>query len=174
MRSLPSFSLAVALFTAFQTHAITFPFHVNIRTTASNLNRRTDIPRQSSINGTLPIANTHNAEYISNITLGGRSVAVMLDTGRYASHSQPSNRLFTLQTSSDLWVTGTGYQSTDTGKSVTLAYAVGKASGMTQVVLELPWDIHLQFLGDIFTGTLQLGDYTVEDQAFCPYFCLCH
>lgn len=31
---------------------------------------------------TVPIANTHNAEYIANITLGGASVRVMLDTGR--------------------------------------------------------------------------------------------
>jgi hypothetical protein len=59
-----------------------------------------------------PIANTHNAEYISNITLGGQTIAVMLDTG-----------------SSDLWVTGSVPGSTDTGKSTTLSYAVGQAAG---------------------------------------------
>ena len=32
---------------------------------------------------TVPVANTHNSEYIANITLGGREIPVLLDTGRY-------------------------------------------------------------------------------------------
>lgn len=32
--------------------------------------------------GSSIIKNTHNAEYISNITLGGKEIPVMLDTGR--------------------------------------------------------------------------------------------
>jgi hypothetical protein len=47
-----------------------------------------------------------------NITLGGESIPVMLDTG-----------------SSDLWVTGTVPNTKDTGKACTLSYAVGKAAG---------------------------------------------
>ncbi|THH23116.1 hypothetical protein EUX98_g8061 [Antrodiella citrinella] len=60
----------------------------------------------------IPVQNTHNAEYISNITLGGRQIPVLLDTG-----------------SSDLWVTGTVPNTTDLGKSVSLNYAVGNAHG---------------------------------------------
>jgi len=37
-------------------------------------------------NGSVSITNTHNAEYIANITLGGQSIPVMLDTGRYVTH----------------------------------------------------------------------------------------
>lgn len=46
------------------------------------------LPRQSS--GVVPVGNTQNAFYYSNITLGGRQISVMLDTGRCASSSPPS------------------------------------------------------------------------------------
>lgn len=39
----------------------------------------------SSSNGTIPVLNTLNSEYISNITLGGRTIPVLLDTGRHAT-----------------------------------------------------------------------------------------
>jgi hypothetical protein len=58
------------------------------------------------------VHNTHNAEYIANITLGGRQIPVLLDTG-----------------SSDLWVTGDVPSTNDLGKSVSVAYAVGTAAG---------------------------------------------
>lgn len=38
--------------------------------------------RRASVAGISTITNTHNAEYIANITLGGKSIPVMLDTGR--------------------------------------------------------------------------------------------
>ena len=34
-------------------------------------------------NSTIPIKNTFNAEYISTITLGTRSIPVLLDTGKW-------------------------------------------------------------------------------------------
>jgi len=70
---------------------------------------------------------------VSNITLAGVTVPVILDTG-----------------SSDLWVSfpGTPPTTTDTGKSLSLSYAVGSASG------------------NIHTAQLQFDNYTVEDQAF--------
>ena len=40
--------------------------------------------RQSSTSGVVPVGNTQNAYYYTNITLGGRQVSVMLDTGRYS------------------------------------------------------------------------------------------
>ncbi|KAI0771200.1 acid protease [Trametes elegans] len=60
----------------------------------------------------VPVANTRNSEYIANITLGGRQIPVLLDTG-----------------SSDLWVTGSVPGAKDVGKSVSLSYAVGRAAG---------------------------------------------
>ncbi|TCD70766.1 hypothetical protein EIP91_001796 [Steccherinum ochraceum] len=99
-------------------NAVRLPFQV--RTTnpfgsnsssLSSLSRRSHSKRGPS-SATIPVHNTHNAEYISNITLGGRQIPVLLDTG-----------------SSDLWVTGDVPNTTDLGKSVSLNYAVGNAHG---------------------------------------------
>ena len=47
---------------------------------------RADSTNSSSLSSrsTIPVLNTLNAEYISNITLGGRTIPVLLDTGRHA------------------------------------------------------------------------------------------
>jgi predicted aspartyl protease len=86
-------------------HAVKLPFQVRTSTTPPphRLGRRA-----------VPIANNGNAAYISNLTLAGTTVSVILDTG-----------------SSDLWVSfpGTPPTTTDTGKSLSLSYAVGSASG---------------------------------------------
>jgi len=102
MRSFIPLSL-VLLLDLQLSEAVKFPFRV--RYTHASLTRRAN---SSSIN----VANTFNAEYISNITLGGRTIPVLLDTG-----------------SSDLWVTGDVLNTVDTGKSEKLSYAVGTAAG---------------------------------------------
>ena len=50
--------------------------------------------------------------------------------------------------SSDLWVAGNVPQTTSLGKTETLSYAIGKASGQIEA------------------ATLQLGGYTVNNQAY--------
>lgn len=79
------------------------PFHVRYAQ-SNSLARRA--------NSSIPLVNTFDAEYISNITIGGRTIPVLLDTG-----------------SSDLWVTGDVPGTQDLGKSVKLSYAVGTAAG---------------------------------------------
>jgi hypothetical protein len=64
------------LFHVYFVFALKFPFEARTVKRAGRLQGR------ASINGQT-ITNTHNAEYISNITLGGRTIPVMLDTGRY-------------------------------------------------------------------------------------------
>ncbi|KAJ6504585.1 aspartic peptidase A1 [Mycena vitilis] len=120
MHSLIPLSLFLSVFHV--VHGLKAPFYVRT-SSAHRLARR----------GGVPIANNGNAAYISNLTLGGVSVSVILDTG-----------------SSDLWVSfpGTPPSSTDTGKSLSLAYAVGSASG------------------NIHTAQLQFDNFTVENQAF--------
>jgi predicted aspartyl protease len=113
MRSLIPLSLLLTLFNVYPTGAITFPFKARLGPSSNRLHSRADISGQVIRNTSIPIANSHNVEYISNITLGGQTIPVMLDTG-----------------SSDLWVTGNRIQATDTGKSATLSYAVGQAKGM--------------------------------------------
>ncbi|KAJ7029306.1 aspartic peptidase A1 [Mycena alexandri] len=103
--------------------AFSFPFTV----------RTTSTPRLTRRGG-IPISNNGNAAYITNMTIAGASVSVILDTG-----------------SSDLWVAFPGSPptaTTDTGKSLSLAYAVGSASG------------------NIHTGQIQFDNFTVENQAF--------
>lgn len=64
----------VALLLSLSVHALKFNFRT--RTVSERaLATRSD-------KSVLPIHNTHNAEYISNITLGGRDIPVLLDTGR--------------------------------------------------------------------------------------------
>ncbi|KAF9013318.1 aspartic peptidase A1 [Cyathus striatus] len=127
MPSLIPLSLLLLLFQS-SVHAVRVPFQIratHIRTSTTQLAKRAS---------PIPISNTGNAQYVSNITLGGIELPVLLDTG-----------------SSDLWVhfpDNTPSNLTDTGKSITLSYAVGKAEGNVQ------------------TTTLQFGNHTVENQAF--------
>ncbi|KAG1742312.1 aspartic peptidase domain-containing protein [Suillus paluster] len=90
--------------------ALRIPFDVRVETPTSNPN--VHFPRQSSSNGIVPVGNTQNSFYYTNITLGGQNISVMLDTG-----------------SSDLWVNGSVSGAKDTGNSLTLSYAVGTAAG---------------------------------------------
>ncbi|KAI6124124.1 aspartic peptidase domain-containing protein [Pisolithus croceorrhizus] len=87
--------------------------------------------RQSSSSHVLSVGNTQNSFYYTNITLGSQTISVMLDTG-----------------SSDLWVTGSVLNAQDTGKSLTLSYAVGNAAG------------------DVYTAPFSVAGYSVENQAF--------
>jgi len=124
MHSLIPLSFILTIFSLVD--ALIFPFEVRSASQpSSKLVRRA--------NSTIPISNNGNAEYFANITLAGQTVRVMLDTG-----------------SSDLWVNfpGTPPSTTDLGKSLTLNYAIGAASG------------------NINTAPLQFGSYSVPDQAF--------
>ncbi|KAI0647782.1 acid protease [Trametes meyenii] len=104
MRSLLPVLSLLALLSA---HARALTFNVNVRQRAANV-----LAARANGQNTVPVANTRNSEYIANITLGGRQIPVLLDTG-----------------SSDLWVTGSVPNANDLGKSVSLSYAVGRAAG---------------------------------------------
>ena len=84
MRSLLSLSLVCLLSHACSTHALTFPVRVQSladdRPAAGRLSARA-----GNGNTILPVHNTQNSEYITNITLGGREIPVLLDTGRCVS-----------------------------------------------------------------------------------------
>jgi len=58
----------------------TVPFEVRVGTPPS-----TYLARRA--NSTVPVSNTGNAQYIGNITLGGVTARVMLDTGRYVTEA---------------------------------------------------------------------------------------
>jgi hypothetical protein len=134
---LPVYLLAILCDLSPLASALKFPVHG--RTLTQDIEqpfaRRADVSGTSPLKGnvTVPIANSHNAQYISNITLGGITVPVLLDTG-----------------SSDLWVNFVGQppQTTDLGKAVKLAYAVGQARG------------------NVHTTEFKMDDYTIPDQAF--------
>lgn len=70
---MPLLSLSLALF-VLSANAIRVPFEIRFSNDAphTSLTRRTPTP----------VANTGNAQYVSNMTLGGVTLPVLLDTGR--------------------------------------------------------------------------------------------
>ncbi|KAI0926855.1 hypothetical protein AcV5_007539 [Taiwanofungus camphoratus] len=101
------FTLFWLLIDAHSVNAVTFPFRVRTRTERSG-----SLKSRANNDTILPVHNTQNSEYVTNITLGGRNIPVLLDTG-----------------SSDLWVAGNVPKTTDIGMSTSLSYAVGNAQG---------------------------------------------
>lgn len=94
-------------------NAVKLPFVVHHATTRSQtLHTRADVNGSTNSDVGIPLKNTQNAFYLANVTLGQENKRVMLDSG-----------------SSDLWVTGDVTGTIDSGKAVTLSYAVGKAHG---------------------------------------------
>ncbi|KAI0344416.1 acid protease [Trametopsis cervina] len=70
------------------------------------------LQRRASIAGTTNVDDSSNIEYTTNITLGGNSFEVIIDTG-----------------SSDLYVTGDVPGAIDTGKTADVQYAIGEING---------------------------------------------
>lgn len=70
MHSLIPLSLLLAVLDT--VNAVILPFEVRTGNPPSSLHRRTPVP----------ISNTGNAQYVANITLGGETIPVLLDTGR--------------------------------------------------------------------------------------------
>ncbi|KAI0270005.1 acid protease [Gloeopeniophorella convolvens] len=88
------------------------------------------LSKRANVTGT-PLQNSGNTIYAGNITLGGTSFNVILDTG-----------------SSDLWVAGNVPGTVNSGKSASISYAIGRASG------------------NINYATLGFDGFTVDNQAY--------
>ncbi|KAJ7791231.1 aspartic peptidase domain-containing protein [Mycena olivaceomarginata] len=73
---------------------------------------RRGLYRRGSLSGSSPLDDSADLQYTTNITVGGASFDVMIDTG-----------------SSDLWVAGSVSSASDTGKAATISYASGGATG---------------------------------------------
>lgn len=75
MLSCPASFLALVLASLSVAHALNLDIRVR-----STFNQHALYARDN--NSIIPVSNTRNAEYIANITLGGREIPVLLDTGR--------------------------------------------------------------------------------------------
>ncbi|KAH9949576.1 acid protease [Amylocystis lapponica] len=80
---------------------------------------------------TSDLVNSGDVRYYTNVSLGGDMFQVLIDTG-----------------SSDLWVAGNVHNAKSLGKSASVNYAIGEASGT------------------VMTAELQFEGYTISDQAF--------
>lgn len=123
LSSLPTSLFSLLLASVSVVHAVNFSVRVRSSFASDTLQARDS-------NTTIPVHNTHNAEYIANITLGGREIPVLLDTGRYVRiYRSQLWCLMSIGISSDLWVTGDVPNTKDLGKAVSVTYAVGTAAG---------------------------------------------
>lgn len=80
------------------------------------------------------LENGRNLEYMVNITLGGQTFEIAIDTGRYPSHQRlyyvrNTHIYLSVCTSSDLWVTSTITNANDTGVQSGIFYAIGEVAG---------------------------------------------
>jgi len=85
--------------------------------------------RRASMSGDLQ--DQGDVRYYTNVSLGGQQFSVLVDTG-----------------SSDLWVAGNVPGAQGTGKTASVTYAIGAASG------------------SIMTASMQFDEYGVQNQAF--------
>jgi hypothetical protein len=86
------------------------------------------LSKRSNLTG-ISVKNGGNVIYGADINLGGNNFSVVLDTGRHVYLRSllcfPTHPTL----SADLWVAGTVSNTTDTGKQVSVAYAVGNVNG---------------------------------------------
>lgn len=87
--------------------------------------------------------------YYTNLTLGGSSYTVLIDTG-----------------SSDLWVAGSVPGSNDTGKTTGVSYAVGAVEGLSPKNTPNHITQLNTITGPIKTALLDFTGYTVPSQAY--------
>lgn len=123
MPTLP-FYLALLVLSA---NAIRVPFEIRF----SDDGPHTSLTRRAPT----PISNTGNAQYVTNITLGGVTLPVLLDTGRSAQSPVFFFGFILISqiSSSDLWAsfpTSNQPSLTNLNKAVSLNYAVGKVAGL--------------------------------------------
>lgn len=79
--------------------------------------------------GTLSqLADSQNLVYLTNVTLNGAPLSVMIDTGRYASFHHGRFPQLT-STSSDLWVSPPVPNAVPENYHASVSYASGSASG---------------------------------------------
>jgi hypothetical protein len=101
--------------------AITLPIR-GFRSNPNHLSKRNNLTGISVKNG-------GNVIYGADINLGGNNFSVVLDTGRHVCPSSPLPFRTHPPLSADLWVAGSVSNTTDTGKQVSVAYAVGNVKG---------------------------------------------
>lgn len=68
-------SALFSLFASSYVHALSFDVRVRTSYNPNNI-------LQARNDHQIPVHNTRNSEYIANVTLGGREIPVLLDTGR--------------------------------------------------------------------------------------------
>jgi hypothetical protein len=153
----PSLVPLSLLFHVYSVFAVKFAFQA--RHTVNRLQRRANISGQ-------PIANTHNAEYISNITLGGKPISVMLDTGRYVEcYCIPYLTSYARRTAPTYGSPGLS-QDRQTLANRRHCPMLSDKQQVGKLYLISLCTLLTSHLGDINTATLTFDNYTVNAQAY--------
>lgn len=130
MTSLP-LSLLCCIFLGSLVNDLAYALRLDMHGRQPDLRADSPLVRRGNIFGQSALNDSSDIQYTTNITLGGQQFSVLIDTG-----------------SSDLWVAGTGVQSTSTGKTSGVTYVKGSIEGPVEL------------------ATLEFAGYTVKDQAF--------
>lgn len=121
MRSLGLFHLIHPLLSIHVALAITIPIR-GFFPDSTHLSKRNNLTGISITNG-------GNIIYGASINLGGNNFSVVLDTGRHVHPRSFAFFFYSPNLSADLWVAGSVSSTQNTGKSVSVAYAVGNVQG---------------------------------------------
>jgi len=101
------------LISTFFASLVTLDAVTALRIPVRSYSTRASFARHEKRSGSIvQVVDVGNAQYVADISVGGTKLSVMLDTG-----------------SSDLWVTGNIPTTNDLGRTVSVTYAVGQATG---------------------------------------------
>lgn len=162
LSGLPSSLFSLLLASASVVHAVNLSVHVRTSLASHGLHARDN----KSI---IPVHNTRNAEYIANVTLGGREIPVLLDTGRCArSRSRlPYPKLIILQLGS----LGDRLCPRDKGswKVCVCQLRSGEGSGCVSMRCISDELLSCALTGDINSADLDFAGYHIPNQAYCVF-----
>lgn len=132
--------------------------------------KRTDMSTYASHDDGTFVSNSGDLSYYSNVTIGGVTVEVMIDTGRFVCFTSPCERYANLLStcSADLWTMTPVHESRNLSLPLEIRYAKGSAKGERELQMNPFATVLITCCssGHISTATVEFDDYVISDQAY--------